>query len=939
MRKIFFVTVLLACLFSISLAATTVQAVNREQEEIKVAVYNNSNYAYQDEHGVWRGMDIECMLSVAQRAGFKAVFIDSANDPDFLGHLNTGDYDIVADVVKTPERAQQYLFADTVQGTASSTLAVRLDDDRWEYGDLNQLSKMKIGTIASYFTNSLFRKWCLDRGLTPTILEYPSIETLSNALAAGEIDGEIYTALFEKEGKARFRAILSFLPQDYYFVFRKDDKRLKNRFDSAMAQLLDEDPYYLSNLKKKYDEQFIYKTPVYTVAEKQYLAGNPVIKVAAVADDAPYFTQKEEGVFHGIIPEYFKLLGDKTGLKFQFVPYDTYEAALKAVSKGEVDLLSSYAGGLVNANEANLVLTNNYLADGDVILTKAENNITQPRSVGLWNLLVSPNTRERGLQLSQAEFKSYKNASTCLAALDDGQVEAAVFSLPVATWLLNQTSPSRYTVRPLPSLNTEICMAMRPRNKNLFSILNKGIMVTNNYMSSIVAGAVQPENSWRVFIARLSPTAMVVSIGVLLMLVAVLVWSLIMLKRRQQERTAVLATQAETEKQRIKVEALQKNAEEHNKFFANISHDMRTPLNAILGFSALAKKETRREVLQDYLQKIYTSGNLLLDLVNDTLTMSKLKSDKLEVKLEPAYFDEENFFKPVLSTIQSMAKDKQITFKVDYTGVLERHVWADKLILQKVLLNLLTNAVKYTPAGGHVTVCFRNEKAADGGIDSLISVQDDGIGIAEDFQKKIFEPFVQEKRIGYDGQGTGLGLAIVKQMVDLLGGTITLASVKDQGSTFTVRLRLQKVDEDMPASASREEAPADLAGLSGHKVLLCEDNALNREIANILLKSKGMEVCNAENGRLGVDIFAGSPAGTFSAILMDLRMPVLDGLAATKEIRSLGRADSKTIPIIAMTADAFEDDVQKCLAAGLNDHIAKPVEPKVLFATLAKYLK
>jgi signal transduction histidine kinase/CheY-like chemotaxis protein len=452
-------------------------------------------------------------------------------------------------------------------------------------------------------------------------------------------------------------------------------------------------------------------------------------------------------------------------------------------------------------------------------------------------------------------------------------------------------------------------------------------------------GSVQPENSWRVFIARLSPTAMVVSIGILLMLVAVLAWSLIMLKHRQQERAAVLAAQAETEKQRIRVEAMQKNAEEHNKFFANISHDMRTPLNAILGFSALAKKETRQDVLQDYLQKIYTSGNLLLDLVNDTLTMSKLKSDKLEVKLEPAYFDEENFFKPVLSTIQSMAKDKQIIFKIDSTGILERHVWADKLILQKVLLNLLTNAVKYTPAGGHVTVCFRNEKSADGGIDSLISVQDDGIGISEDFQKKIFEPFVQEKRAGYDDQGTGLGLAIVKQMVDLLGGTITLASVKDQGSTFTVRLRLQKVDEEMPAPASLEEVPVDITGLSGHKVLLCEDNALNREIANILLKSKGMEVCSAENGRLGVDIFAGSPAGTFSAILMDLRMPVLDGLAATKEIRSLERADSKTIPIIAMTADAFEDDVQKCLAAGLNDHIAKPVEPKILFATLAKYLK
>jgi len=939
MRKIFLLTAFLACLFSVSFSTTPAQAVNKGPEEIKVGVYNNSNYAYQDEHGVWRGMDIECMLSVAQRAGFKAVFIDSATDPDFLGNLDKGVYDIVADVAKTTQREQQYSFSDTVQGLASSTMAVRSNDDRWQYGDINQLSQMKIGVIASYFINASFRAWCIDRGITPTIVEYTDIDSLSKALETGEIDAEIYTALFEKEGKAKFRTILSFLPREYYFAFRKKDKSLKNRFDSAMSQILAENPYYLDDLRKKYDEQFIYKTLYFTAADKQYLEGKPVIKVAAIADTAPYFAQKEEGVYRGIIPEYFKLLGEKTGLKFQFVVYNTYEEALKGVTINEVDVLSCYTGGLVNANEDNMVLTSNYIDAGNVIITKIENNIIQPGSVGLWTLYSAPNVRARGMELAKAEVKFYKNAKACLAALDNNQVESAVFSLPVATWLLDQTTSSKYVVRPLPSFNTEICMAMKSGNKNLFSILNKGIMVTNNSMSSILASAIQPENTWRTFIARLSPTAIVISTSILLLLVAVLGWLLIMLNRRQKERTTVLAAQAETEKQRIRVEALQKNAEEHNRFFANISHDMRTPLNAILGFSALAKNETRQDVLHDYLQKIHTSGQLLLDLVNDTLTMSKLKSDKLEINLEPVKLDEENLFKPVLSAIQSMAKDKQITFKVDYSGVLQRHVLADRLILQKILLNLLTNAIKYTPMGGHVTVCFSNEKAADGGIDSLISVQDDGIGISQDFQKMIFEPFAQEKRTGYDNQGTGLGLAIVKQMVELLGGTVTVESVKNQGSTFTVRLRLQKVDKDIVLPAHAEEVQVDITGLSGHKILLCEDNALNREIANILLKSKGIQVYVAENGRLGVDIFASNPVGTFSAILMDLRMPVLDGFEATREIRELGKEDSKTIPIIAMTADAFEDDVQKCLAIGMNDHIAKPVEPKVLFATLAKYLR
>ncbi len=939
MRKIFLVTVFLTCLFSLSFITPPVQAVNKEPEEIKIGVYNNSNYAYQDEHGVWRGMDIECMLSIAQRAGFRAIFIDSATDPDFLGNLDKGVYDIVADVAKTPQREQQYAFSDTVQGVASSTLAVRRNDDRWQYGDIGQLSQMKIGVITSYFTNESFRTWCRDRGLTPTIVEYSDIDSLSKALEAGEIDSEIYTALFEKEGKAKFKTILSFLPREYYFAFRKKDKSLKNRFDSAMSQLLADNPYYLSDLRKKYDEQFIYKVPVYSATEKQYLATHPIIKVAAVLDTAPYFAQKEPGVYQGIIPEYFKLLGENTGLKFQFVTYDTYEAALKAVTNNDVDLLSNYTGGLVNANEANLVLTNNFIDTNNVILTKAGNNIFQPLTVGIRDQSFAPNARERGLELAKAQIKFYKNAKTCLAALDNDQIEAAVFSMPVANWLLNQTASAKYILRPLPSLNKEVCMAIKPGNKSLFSILNKGIKVTNNSMSSIIAEAIQPKNTWRTFIARLSPGAIVLSTSILLIMVAVLGWLLFMLNRRQKERASVLAAQAEMEKQRIRVEALEKTAEEHNQFFANISHDMRTPLNAILGFSALAKKEKDQTVIKNYLEKIYTSGNLLLDLVNDTLTMSKLKSNKLAVKLEPVSLDEDNFFKPVLSAIQSMAKEKQITFKVDSSKVLQRNTLADKLMLQKILLNLLTNAIKYTPSGGHVTVCFSNEKVADGGIDSLVAVQDDGIGMSPDFQKMIFEPFSQEKRTGYENQGTGLGLSIVKQMVELLGGTITVKSVKNQGSTFTVRLRLQTIDKDLLTTAHAEDVKVDITGLSGHKVLLCEDNAMNREIANILLKAKGIEVSNAENGRLGVDIYASHPERTFSAILMDLRMPVLDGFAATQEIRGLGRADSKTIPIIAMTADAFEDDVQKCLDAGMNDHIAKPVEPKVLFATLAKYLQ
>jgi signal transduction histidine kinase len=242
---------------------------------------------------------------------------------------------------------------------------------------------------------------------------------------------------------------------------------------------------------------------------------------------------------------------------------------------------------------------------------------------------------------------------------------------------------------------------------------------------------------------------------------------------------------------------LEKNAEEKNQFFANISHDLRTPLNAILGFSHLARQTDNAAEQKTYLEKINSAGQLMLDLVNDTLTMSKLKSGKLELHLEPLP-PADILFAPVLDVVREAATAKNISLQVNASQALNRPTLGDKLNLQKILLNLLTNAIKYTPAGGHIKVTIWNETAADGGIDSLFSVQDDGIGVAPEFQERIFEPFTQEKRPGYENFGTGLGLAIVKQLVKLMGGTITLDSVPNQGSTFTVRLRFALVQAGTP---------------------------------------------------------------------------------------------------------------------------------------------
>jgi len=927
----------ICCLFAI-FALAPAYADEEDSSTLKIAVYNNSYFAYQDDQGVWRGTDIECMINVAQRAGFKPMFIDSANDADFLGNLNRGVYDIVADVVRDPERDQNYLFSDAVQGTEYATLAVRLDDDRWIYGNVDQVSHMKIGLIASYTINSVFRKWCTQRGVTPTIIEYPDIESLLAALENSEIDAELYTVMYDKEGLAKCRPIMKILPQDCYFAFRKNDYALKNSFDTTLAQILSNNPFYLTDLKKKYAEQFNSGTILFTKLERQYLRDHPDVTVAMVTDNAPYFEETPDGTGQGILPEYFKILAEKLGIHFTFKNYATYEAAVAAVQKGEADLMSFYTGGLISANQFDLILTDPFLDTTNVLITKA-GHTGQNETIAIRHFSLDPAKRELGNALKNSQLKDYGTSAACFRALENDEVNVAIFELPVATWLLNQTNSANYDLKPLPRLTMEICGATRSGNTILCSVLNKGIVATKGDVNGLVANATQSKNTWRTFVARLSPWVIVLVTATLSLLVAGLAWALILLRRRQKERTAVLADQAETERQKLQITAIKKTAEERNQFFANISHDMRTPLNAVLGFSILGRKADVTPTEKDeYLRKIENAGNLMLDLVNDTLTLSRIHSGKLEMKLTACSSNIEEMYKPVFETVRSLAAAKQIHFTVNASEAQCRLVLIDQLNMQKILLNLLTNAVKYTPAGGHVCVRFWNETDADGNVDSLTSVQDDGIGISPEFQSRIFEPFTQEKRPGYESTGTGLGLAIVKQLIDMMGGTITLDSTSNKGSTFTIRQHLQEVTEPAVTPQTPAKPPA-LDCLTSNKILLCEDNALNQEIACAMLAYHKLEVTTAENGKVGVELFASSPPGTYAAILMDLRMPILDGYEATRLIRKLDRPDAAVIPIIAMTADAFADDIQRCLDSGMNDHIAKPINPQILFTTLAKYLK
>ena len=376
--------------------------------------------------------------------------------------------------------------------------------------------------------------------------------------------------------------------------------------------------------------------------------------------------------------------------------------------------------------------------------------------------------------------------------------------------------------------------------------------------------------------------------------------------------------------------------EAKSSFMASMSHDMRTPLNGIIGFTDLALKTASQEKAQDYLGKIKISGELLLALINDTLELSKIESGKLVLNTESISLKE--LAESIVIPSKANADAKHISFTADISRLNPSPVMADRLKTQKICLNLISNAIKFTPENGTVVFTVETLVQPPDGYTTKISVSDSGIGISREFIPKMFDPFTQEHAPGTGNiQGTGLGLSIVKRLVTLMGGKIEVESSKGKGSVFTIYLPLRKsgtaAGSTKPAVSEPEE------NLAGRKVLICEDNYLNMEIIKTLVDEKGIQSVCAVNGKEAVAKFLAAPRNFYDAILMDLRMPVMDGYEATQSIRSLDREDAHTIPIIAMTADAYDEDIRKCTEAGMNAHIAKPIDPSLLFSVLASMLK
>ena len=680
-----------------------------------------------------------------------------------------------------------------------------------------------------------------------------------------------------------------------------------------------------------------------TGGEKSWLEEHGDIRMGFLNNDPAIFSMDETtGKLTGMLPEYVSYakgcLGNQT-LKFNIQDYDDYDEMLQALQNHEIDMIF-YAGRNPDIAEkkgyalTNTAWTYNLMA------------VTDEKNFDEGNVYTVAVPKEKEALKQQLTF-SYPQWN--LVDYDSFEEAAEMITNEKADCFLMGASQAMVydnnrDFKSVPLTKTmEACFAVKGGEETLLSILNKTLKGMPSGMLTSALAIYDSTADKVTFLDFVKDNMLAFFLATGFSALSIIVIILVLLRKARKAEAAAKLAANDTQKLNEKLEIALKKAEDASlaktSFLNNMSHDIRTPMNVILGYAQLMENELNGkdipEVLE-HLEKLQQSGNLLLSIINNVLDMARIESGRMEI--DENYCRIEDVWKSLFAVFDEKARKKNIS--LHYTmNVEHEHVLTDVTKVKEILVNILSNAIKYTPAGGSVMV-YVDELPCDesGYMIVRIRISDTGIGMSQDYLTKIFEAFTREKNTTKSKiAGTGLGMSIVKNYVDLLGGTIDVESELGKGSTFTVTLKHRIADERYYVKKHIEESGTGNEILEGRNILLAEDNDLNAEIAEAILERAGLRIERVENGIQCVNRILKMPAGTYDMIFMDIQMPEMDGYKATQAIRNLPDKDKACIPIIAMTANAFAEDKRKTMEAGMNAHLSKPLNVPELMDTIRKF--
>ena len=922
---------LLSVVLPVKAAAETAPA-----KVVRVGSFEDT-FNYCNEKGARKGYGYELLETLSGYTGWQFEYV-TCDWSDCFEKLENGEIDIMGGISYTEDRAEEMLFSDEPMGEEKYYLYADLSREDITASDFKTLNGKKIGVLMGAESEVMLTEWEEKYGLKTQHVNIANNEDVKQKLANHEID--CFVSLEESYwAELGISTITRVGKSSIYYVLNKDRSDLKEELDNAMRALDEEAPFYTADLCKKYFS-LDYK-PILTGEEKAWLKEHGAIRMGFLTGDSGVSTyDPATGEITGTITDYIQFARDCLGnqeLEFRLVGYDDKEAELNALKSGEIDMIFHFDQSPNLAEEYRLARTNTTWTANMMVVTNKQLFIeNQVNRVAVPQNKISL-TRYIAFYYPQWEIVDCDTQEDAIKLVKDGQADC--FITGISSEAKYSKNYGFYSV-PLPN-PANSCFAVKSGNRSLLSILNKTIkaMPANMLTSSL---AMHKSSARKVTLSEFIKDNFFMVLLVSSIFVAVILLTILklLLKARKAEAAARKAAN-DTQELNAKLQIAAENAESANRakstFLFNMSHDIRTPMNAIIGYADLASRHLDDPAkLEKYMENIQVCGQNLLMLLNNVLDLARIENDKTEMEYSVSDVDKD--FRNCIAMFQNQADSKGQTLTVT-TQLPYPYIYADIPHLTEVCTNLVSNAVKYTGAGGTIR-CGITQKPGEkeGWCDTVVTVADNGIGMSQEFQKHIFEPFERERTSTVSKvEGSGIGMGIVKKLVGLMGGAVEVESKIGVGSTFTVTIPCRIASED-EIQAKREINPSDQKCLCGTRILLTEDNDLNAEIATELLQEEGCTVDRAKDGVECVDMLEKAANGTYQLILMDIQMPVMNGYDATKKIRRMDDPQKANIPIVAMTANAFSEDKQVALDAGMNDHIAKPINMSVLVPTLRKYL-
>ena len=833
-----------------------------------------------------------------------------------LEKLENGQIDIMSALSYTDERAKSMLFSDQPMGEERYYLYADLSNTDISPSDLSTLNGKPIAMMEKSVQTTQFYQWEEKNNVHTKHVFVNSIEEADALVKKHEIVGMISTEtpIWTDYGMS---SVAVTGKSDIYFGINKNRPDLKEKIDNAMRSMESDKPFYADELYKKYIATQSVNT--LTSLEQQWLKKHGDIRIGYLVNDTGFSTTNvQNGKLVGVINDYIEDAKDsfEQTLSFKVKGYNSLKEEIKALQSGEIDMIFHLGQNPYYAQENDISLSNTVLSTPQAIITM-QNAFDESANHTVGLVKVNPNYKWYiSYNYPKWKIKMYDSMESAKKALQNKKIDCIAASSAQA---MDNTSNTKFHSVFL-TVSNDSCFGVKKGNTTLLSVLNKTL---KSMQTSKLSGAVSAyeDSLKKVTLADFLKDNL---FGVLIVFIVVFVTILLIVlgllkKARQAEESAKQANMAKS------------------TFLFNMSHDIRTPMNAILGFAELAKKDSNsHQQVMDYLDKIKISGKGLLSILDNVLELSRIESGKTTLEETPQ--ETGRIFDSCMVMMHPEIEKRHHTL-ITSKNIKYPYVYYDGTRMTEILINILSNAIKYTSDGGVIRCTLNQYPHPDKNwIYQELIVEDTGIGMSQEFQEHIFESFTRERTSTSSGiQGTGLGMGIVKRLVDLMNGTIEIQSHIGKGTRIIVKIpmRLATYEQTLPKHMDTKSSDSKIKGT---RILLAEDNQLNAEIAMDLLQEEGAIVDRVSDGVQCLEQMKQKPAGYYSLILMDIQMPNLDGYVTTKRIRKLSDTEKSNIPIIAMTANAFSEDKIKALEAGMNGHIAKPIDMNILVSIISKYV-